>query len=164
MSKPKSLSSKSFEQSTMKFSEAEALYNAGDLENRDLSTLVEMKGVYNKVKTGIGDKERKIDDVIKEKAKVAPIGEVKQLDFDSITMSTEIVEDVEYSLDIPLKKFMSEAAGLGVDGRYIRSKEDKKLIFKDYEDGLMHPDLRPYIKSVKSKQFRVERVKKDAKS
>ena len=160
----KTMSAKHFEQSTMKFSEAETLYNAGDLENRDMATLLEMKGVYNKVKTGVGDKERSIDKVLKAKAASSPEGVVKQLDFDSITMSGEVVDEIDYSLVVSSNKFLSEAEKLGEDKKYVTIKVDRELIFKDYKDGTMHHDLKDFVNAVKKKQFKLERVKKDDKS
>jgi hypothetical protein len=158
--KPTAVTATKYEKSTLKFSEATKIVEAGNLNERTAEVLLEVKGVLNKVATKVKDQEREVDKALNEKAKTAPAGTIKQLDFDSITMSGEFIEEDAYTLTLPMKKFLSEAAAVGQHDMFVTTKAEKKSIFKAYEAGTLHPSLRKHITKSTKSSFLVERVKK----
>lgn len=156
---------KKFTKSSMLLSEARKVVAAGNLEERTPELLLEIKGIYNKTTTILKDEERIVDKSLQKKAKVSPAGIIKQLDFDTITMSGEFKEESKYALTIPLATFISRARAISVAEatKYTQVKHDRKVIFGAFVGGTMAPDLRKYVKESKSVQFSVERTKKDPK-
>lgn len=109
--------------STMKFTEAKQLVE-GDLDNQDFETVIEVKGVLNKVKTNVSDMERKVDKVLKEKAESAPKREYEQIDFDDIIFNPEVREEKVYKYN---SRFIINELEKASDPDLVRDCIDKKI-------------------------------------
>lgn len=153
-----------FTKSDMKFSEAETIFNSGNLKEIPLDTLVEMQGVYNKVKTGVSDKERVVLKELESRAEIEGVKKIKQLDFDSVVISTEFKELEDFGLKVPVSKFLKAVADVGLDPMdFHDSKFNKQKVFDAYTEGKLPSSLTSLIRHEKQIKLAIDRIKTEDK-